>query len=358
MSFITLKDLVVKYPGAKEATLKGLNLEIKQGEFIVLVGPSGCGKSTTLNTLAGLEEVHSGEIIIDGKNVNDEEPKDRGIAMVFQNYALYPHMNVYKNLSFGLKNMKLEKSLIEQRVTKVAEMLGITDQLKKLPKGLSGGQQQRVAVGRAIAREPDIFAFDEPLSNLDAKLRYQTREEIVQLHKDFKKTFIYVTHDQVEAMTMADRIVVLKDGEIQQFDRPLNIFYNPVNLFVAKFMGTPEINICHLKVENGFITNGKSLSIDIKNQHNLDNKKEVYFGIRPDDIEYSIKETKGYIKVNITAREILGNQTIINSDLDGVRVNVMIKTSDYVENMETLYIKISADRGYYFDVNTEKNINV
>ncbi|MGL5021544.1 MAG: ABC transporter ATP-binding protein [Mycoplasmatales bacterium] len=360
MSVIQFKDLCVQYPNNEHLTINKMNLDVKEGEFIVLVGPSGCGKSTTLKVLSGLEDVASGEILINGNVVNYLEPKDRDIAMVFQNYALYPHFTVEKNISFGLRNLKVPKDEIKTRVDEVADTLGITDQMSKQPKDLSGGQQQRVALGRAIVRNPLIYIFDEPLSNLDAKLRAKTRDDIVKMHRDLKKTFIYVTHDQVEAMTMADRIVVLHDGIIQQVDKPINIFYNPVNLFVAKFMGTPEINIFdvkvvggHFELANGYIFKSNSLC----NQNVLD-RKELIMGIRPDDIDYTFESTKECIKLYVFGREILGNQTILNCNAGEDEIDVVIKTSEYIENLENIYITVDPTKLYLFDKESEKNINV
>ena len=241
MAEVVLKD-VTKVFDREVVAVDHLNLKVEHGEFVVLVGPSGCGKSTTLRMIAGLEEVTEGEIYIDGRLVNDLPPKDRDVAMVFQNYALYPHMTVYQNMAFGLKMRKYPKSEIEQRVKEAAEILGITHLLDRKPKALSGGERQRVAVGRAIVRRPKVFLFDEPLSNLDAKLRVQMRTEISKLHSQLGATMIYVTHDQMEAMTMGDRIVVLKDGVVQQVDTPLNLYNRPANRFVAGFIGSPSMN--------------------------------------------------------------------------------------------------------------------
>ena len=267
------------------------NIEVADKEFVVLVGPSGCGKSTTLRMIAGLEEITSGEIFIDGQLVNDVPPKDRDIAMVFQNYALYPHMTVYQNMAFGLKLRKYPKKEIESRVHEAAEILGIQELLERKPKALSGGQRQRVAVGRAIVRKPKVFLFDEPLSNLDAKLRVQMRAEISKLHSSLEATMIYVTHDQVEAMTMGDRIVVMKDGLIQQIDAPLNLYNHPTNQFVAGFIGSPSMNL----ISGSLVGNGSDITFDEGNmQISLQpvhcerlsefKGRPVTMGIRPEDI--------------------------------------------------------------------------
>src|SRR5574344_368341 len=254
MSRVTLKHIYKVYEGGVRA-VNDFDLEIKDKEFIVFVGPSGCGKSTTLRMIAGLENITAGQLYIDDACVNDVESKDRDIAMVFQNYALYPHMTVYQNMAFGLKLRKEDPKAIDERVKKAADILEISDLLSRKPKALSGGQRQRVALGRAIVREPKVFLLDEPLSNLDAKLRVQMRTEITKLHKRLATTFIYVTHDQTEAMTMGDRIVVMKLGFIQQVDTPVNLYENPANLFVATFLGSPQMNIipCILKEKDGVL---------------------------------------------------------------------------------------------------------
>ena len=298
MAKVLLESVCKIYPGGIKA-VDNANLEIGDQEFVVLVGPSGCGKSTTLRMVAGLEEISSGNIFIDGKRVNDVPPKDRDIAMVFQNYALYPHMTVYKNMAFGLMLRKYPKAEIEQRVREAAQILGITDeQLERKPKALSGGQRQRVAVGRAIVRKPKAFLFDEPLSNLDAKMRVQMRAEISKLHDRLNSTMIYVTHDQVEAMTMGDRIVVMKDGLIQQVAEPLALYDNPKNMFVAGFIGSPPMNFFKGTIEQRpgalwFVeqatTNGpKGFSMRINDEmaKKLTGQvgKAVVFGSRPEDI--------------------------------------------------------------------------
>jgi multiple sugar transport system ATP-binding protein len=291
---VILENVSKIYPGGVKA-VDSANLEIQDREFVVLVGPSGCGKSTTLRMVAGLEEISSGTITIDGRVVNDVPPKDRDIAMVFQNYALYPHMTVYKNMAFGLMLRKYPKAEIDARVREAAQILGITDeQLERKPKALSGGQRQRVAVGRAIVRKPKAFLFDEPLSNLDAKMRVQMRAEISKLHNRLNSTMIYVTHDQVEAMTMGDRIVVMKDGLIQQVDEPIALYDNPKNMFVAGFIGSPPMNFFHGAIEQRsgglwFVEKaGKGFAIRVND--NMAGKltsyvgKPVVFGSRPEDI--------------------------------------------------------------------------
>ena len=291
MASVTLSQVRKTYPGDVEA-VKTLDLDIADGEFLVLVGPSGCGKSTTLRLIAGLEDATAGEIKIGEKRVNDVAPKDRDIAMVFQNYALYPHMTVYKNMAFGLTLRKYPKAEIKQRVGEAARILGIEDLLDRKPRALSGGQRQRVAVGRAIVRQPQVFLFDEPLSNLDAALRVQMRGELSRLHDRLKTTMIYVTHDQVEAMTLGDRIAVIKDGVLQQLDTPANVYKHPANAFVAGFIGSPPMNLVEMTVteQNG----GLALNAEGLRQLNVDERhlsllrprlnQRVLMGIRPEDL--------------------------------------------------------------------------
>src|SRR5713101_6321735 len=289
MAKVLLKDLNKHYDGTH--AVKDVNLEIHDHEFVVLVGPSGCGKTTTLRMVAGLEDITSGEISIDGKVVNDLAPMDRDIAMVFQNYALYPHMSVYDNMAFGLRMRKFEKPEIQKRVQEAAEILGIQDYLKRKPRQLSGGQRQRVALGRAIVRHPRVFLFDEPLSNLDAKLRVQMRVELKKLHERLGTTAIYVTHDQVEAMTLGDRVVVMRDGRVQQVGEPLELYNQPANKFVAGFIGSPAMNFATVRIasENGALW-ATSEGIRLKMPEALAQRlapssgKEVTLGIRPEDL--------------------------------------------------------------------------
>jgi len=291
MAKVVLKNVTKIFEEGKVVAVKDINLEVQDKEFVVLVGPSGCGKSTTLRLIAGLEEVTNGEIYIDDVLVNDVPPKDRDIAMVFQNYALYPHMSVYNNMAFGLKLRKFPKKEIDARVREAAEILGIQELLDRKPKALSGGQRQRVAVGRAIVRKPKVFLFDEPLSNLDAKLRVQMRAELSKLHHRLQATMIYVTHDQVEAMTMGDRIVVLKDGLIQQIADPLTLYDKPNNKFVAGFIGTPPMNFIEgalVKKKNGVYFGEGNFEVRLADKMAEGAKeyigKEITFGIRPEDI--------------------------------------------------------------------------
>ena len=354
MSGLLLKGINKVYPSGVQAVFD-FHLDIRDKEFIVLVGPSGCGKSTTLRMIAGLEEISSGELYIDGKLVNDVVPKDRDIAMVFQNYALYPHMTVYDNMAFGLKLRKVPKEIIDQKVKAAAEILGITDYLSRKPKALSGGQRQRVALGRTIVREPKVFLLDEPLSNLDAKLRASMRTEISKLHARLATTFIYVTHDQVEAMTMGTRIVVIKDGFMQQVDTPQNLYDYPVNLFVAGFIGTPQMNFFRestLTSEKGKVyvnfTGGnkillpKSVAARIKNINEyLDTGKAITLGVRPEDIHqdqmFIASSPDTVIKARIEVIEKLGAETQVYCELDYEG-----KESSVIDNSTQMIAKISS----------------
>lgn len=358
MSGLLLKGINKVYPSGVQAVFN-FCLDIRDKEFIVLVGPSGCGKSTTLRMIAGLEEISSGELYIDGKLVNDVVPKDRDIAMVFQNYALYPHMSVYDNMAFGLKLRKVPKEIIDQKVKAAAEILGITDYLSRKPKALSGGQRQRVALGRTIVREPKVFLLDEPLSNLDAKLRASMRTEISKLHARLATTFIYVTHDQIEAMTMGTRIVVMKDGFMQQVDTPQNLYDYPINLFVAGFIGTPQMNFFKgaklvsegkgkaRKVYVSFIGNNKillpgSVVARIKNiDEYLDTDKEITLGVRPEDIHqdqaFINTSPDTVVKARIEVIEKLGAETQIYCELDHES-----KESSVIDNSTQMIAKISS----------------
>ena len=354
MSGLLLKGINKVYPSGVQAVFD-FCLDIRDKEFIVLVGPSGCGKSTTLRMIAGLEEISSGELYIDGKLVNDVVPKDRDIAMVFQNYALYPHMSVYDNMAFGLKLRKVPKEIIDQKVKAAAEILGITDYLSRKPKALSGGQRQRVALGRTIVREPKVFLLDEPLSNLDAKLRASMRTEISKLHARLATTFNYVTHDQIEAMTMGTRIVVMKDGFMQQVDTPQNLYDYPINLFVASFIGTPQMNFFKEstltskrgKVYVEFIGGNKillpkSVAARIKNINEyLDTGKKVTLGVRPEDIHqdqmFISNSPETVVKARIEVIEKLGAETQIYCELDHEG-----KESSVIDNSTQMIAKISS----------------
>ncbi|HEV8682150.1 MAG TPA: sn-glycerol-3-phosphate ABC transporter ATP-binding protein UgpC [Actinomycetota bacterium] len=325
MAEITLEDVTKVYPDGTQA-VSDLALDIKDGEFVVFVGPSGCGKTTALRMVAGLEDITSGKVMIGGRVVNDVPPKDRDIAMVFQNYALYPHMTVYDNLAFGLKLRRLKKEVIDQRVKEAARILGLTEMLKKKPRNLSGGQRQRVAMGRAIVREPQAFLMDEPLSNLDAKLRVQMRSEISRIQRDLKVTTIYVTHDQTEAMTMGDRVAVIRKGELQQAEPPQDLYDHPVNLFVAGFIGSPAMNMVEASVSRGdgavFVEfAGNRLRVDdelLKERPGLKRfeGRNVVLGIRPEDIEDASLVSEApkdrRIPATVDLREALGSEVLIH----------------------------------------------
>jgi len=348
MSEIIIKNLNKSFGNNK--VINDFNIKITDGEFIVLVGPSGCGKSTLLRMISGLETVDEGEIFLDNKLINNLIPSKRGIAMVFQSYALYPHMNVYENMSFGLKMEKIPKSEINQKVNHAATTLQIEDLLERKPKQLSGGQRQRVAIGRAISRSPKVFLFDEPLSNLDAALRSEMRVEIYKLHKKMNSNIIYVTHDQVEAMTLADRIVVLNKGNIEQYGTPNEIYSDPNNIFVAEFIGSPRMNI--LKIDKGKIKNGNTINIfnsDIQfNGYKFND--DIYLGIRPEHIKAdNSQDIKAKIKIDLI--ENLGFDKIIYSSVDGEEFR--IKTSSNIDKDHS-QISFSKENVYFFDSNKNR----
>ncbi len=362
MASISMKNMKKIYPGNVVA-VQEFNLEIEDKEFIILVGPSGCGKSTTLRMIAGLEDISEGELYIGDKKVNDVAPKDRDIAMVFQNYALYPHMTVFKNMAFGLTLRKMPKAEIKQKVEDAAKVLGIEHLLERKPKALSGGQRQRVALGRAMVRNPAVFLLDEPLSNLDAKLRNQMRTEISKLHRDLGTTFVYVTHDQTEAMTMGDRIVVMKDGYIQQIDTPQNLYNMPCNLFVAGFIGSPQMNFINgtvVKTESGFAADfGGNRIVLPESKHELLEPytgKEVIFGIRPEDISISREDGTG-IEMNIDLVELLGAEMYLHCELDNAKFTVRTPVAAECKAGSSLVFKINEEKLHVFDKETERIIS-
>lgn len=333
MSEVVLKNLKKVYDN-KVTAVHDVNLTIADKEFIVLVGPSGCGKSTTLRMVAGLEDISDGELYIDGKLCNDIAPKDRDIAMVFQNYALYPHMSVYDNMAFALNLKKTPKAEIDKKVREVAEILDITQYLERKPKALSGGQRQRVAIGRAMVRDPKVFLMDEPLSNLDAKLRNQMRAEIIKLRKRINTTFMYVTHDQTEAMTLGDRIVIMKDGFVNQIGAPQDLFNKPVNLFVAGFIGMPVMNFfdnCKLELKNGvYYANMKGVSFKLDDfqqkalKQNNQQPCDIICGVRPCHVTIG----EGDLKAKIEVSEMLGSEVNLHADCEGDEVVMVIPTVD------------------------------
>ena len=371
MASLSLKHIYKKYPGGVTA-VSDFNLEIKDKEFLILVGPSGCGKSTTLRMIAGLEEISEGELWIGDTLVNDVAPKDRDIAMVFQNYALYPHMTVFENMAFGLKLRKVPKEEIKRRVEEAARILDINHLLERRPKALSGGQKQRVALGRAIVRNPKVFLLDEPLSNLDAKLRASMRTELTKLHKKVETTFVYVTHDQVEAMTMATRIVVMKDGLIQQVDTPQNLYDYPVNLFVAGFIGTPQMNFITSKlVAEGndlyltFGSNKVKVPAEKANEPALKEYigQEVILGIRPeclhDDPAHVSAMPDSVIETTVEVTELMGAEIYLYVSTDGIDPqtpqNLIARVSPraVARTGDDIKLAIDVQRLHIFDKNTE-----
>ncbi len=367
MAKVVLKNVCKNFSGNIVA-VNNVNLEIKDKEFVVLVGPSGCGKSTTLRMVAGLEEISSGDIHIDDVLINSTPPKDRDIAMVFQNYALYPHMSVYRNMAFGLQLRKYPKSEIDSRVRQAAEILGITALLERKPKALSGGQRQRVAVGRAIVRRPKVFLFDEPLSNLDAKLRVQMRTEISKLHIRLQSTMIYVTHDQTEAMTMGDRIVVMKDGLIQQVNDPISLYENPANRFVAGFIGSPPMNFMEgviVKRENGAFY-FKEETFQVKVIEDMNERiapyegRKVIFGIRPEDIYDKLfvgdASPENTITATVEVIEPMGAETYLYLNTDKHPFIARVDAHEKVEVNQKLEVVFNMSKVHFFDRDTEKAI--
>ena len=367
MASLSLKNICKVYPNGFEA-VKNFNLEIADKEFIIFVGPSGCGKSTTLRMIAGLEDISSGELKIGDRVVNDVEPKDRDIAMVFQNYALYPHMTVYDNMAFGLKLRKVPKDEIDQMVKEAAKVLDLTQLLDRKPKALSGGQRQRVAMGRAIVRNPKVFLMDEPLSNLDAKLRVQMRIEIAKLHQRLGTTIIYVTHDQTEAMTLGTRIVVMKDGVIQQVDTPQNLYEKPQNLFVAGFMGSPQMNFLDAVVR----VNGNAVTLEVAGQSIplppakakklIDggyNGKTVTMGIRPEDVydsEMFIETAKCVFSSTIKVYELLGAEVFLYFDLGEFAMTARVDPRSNARPGDTVRFAFDVEKIHVFDKETEQVI--
>ncbi len=368
MGSLVFKNIYKIYPGDVVA-VEDFNLEIKDKEFIVLVGPSGCGKSTTLRMVAGLEDISKGELYIDDRLVNDVPPKDRDIAMVFQNYALYPHMTVYDNMAFGLKLRKMPKAEIDKKVKDAAKSLGIEELLDRKPKALSGGQRQRVALGRAIVRNPKVFLMDEPLSNLDAKLRVQTRTEIIKLHNELETTFIYVTHDQTEAMTMGDRIVVMKDGIIQQAATPQELYNNPINLFVAGFIGSPQMNFIDVKIEGNvndckLVFGSTKISLPTGKAKKLKDKgylgQVVTMGIRPEDIHDELvfleASKDSIVEAKVDVVEMMGSETYLYLIIEGMRAIARVDSRSKAQIGDKIKLAFDKNKIYLFDKETEEAI--
>lgn len=364
MAELKLKNIKKTYEKGP-TVVDDFNLEIHDGEFIVLVGPSGCGKSTTLRMIAGLEEITGGELYINDSLVNDVEPKNRDIAMVFQNYALYPHMSVYDNMAFGLKLRKTPKAEIKERVEHAAEILGLTDYLDRKPKALSGGQRQRVALGRAIVREASVFLMDEPLSNLDAKLRVQMRAEITKLHKRLKTTTVYVTHDQTEALTMATRIVILDKGDIMQVGSPKEVYDFPENVFVAQFIGSPAMNVFDAEIRNGELVIGETtIKIPEFKRRMLLNEgydnKPIKFGIRPEDVReeavFVESELASAFNAEVKVSELLGSEIMLYSDLEGQEFISRVDARNELEPGDIVKFAFDMNKGHFFDNDTLKRI--
>jgi multiple sugar transport system ATP-binding protein len=363
MAQVVLKDINKLY-GPVHA-VKDVNLRIQDKEFVVLVGPSGCGKTTTLRMIAGLEAISAGDISIDGKVVNDLAPMDRDIAMVFQNYALYPHMSVFDNMAFGLKMRKFDRREIAKRVTEAADVLGIGDLLKRKPRQLSGGQRQRVALGRAIVRHPRVFLFDEPLSNLDAKLRVQMRVELKKLHQRLGTTAVYVTHDQVEAMTLGDRVVVMKDGLVQQVGEPLELYNRPANKFVAGFIGSPAMNFATVTMVNGnrgLTAKNSGLEIEVPAPHAERLRphagRQLTIGIRPEDLRIASSEDPAGLtfasKVEVV--EQLGSEVILDVRVGADTMVAAVDPSVRVKTEDSLSLAVNPGRLHFFDAQSEKAI--
>ncbi len=366
MASISLKNIYKIFEDGTTA-VNDFSLEIEDKEFIILVGPSGCGKSTTLRMIAGLESISKGEMKIGDRVVNSVAPKDRDIAMVFQSYALYPHMSVYKNMAFGLELRKLPKAEIDRRVREAAKILDIEHLLKRKPRALSGGQRQRVALGRAMVRSPSVFLLDEPLSNLDAKLRTTMRTEIKKLHKRLGTTFIYVTHDQTEAMTMGDRIVVMKDGIIQQADTPQNLYNKPFNMFVAGFIGSPQMNFLDAAVSVRekqiylvFADNEINVTdvFGMKSPLNGYDGKRIKVGIRPEDItndeDFVKKNADKTLTATIEVKEMMGSETYLYLDYSGEKI--VVRVSEAPQEDETILLAVKTEKIHLFDPNTTENI--
>jgi len=363
MAQMSLKNVTKVYPNGVQAVFD-FNLDVESGEFIVLVGPSGCGKSTTLRMVAGLEEISSGTLTMDGKVVNDVAPKDRDIAMVFQNYALYSHMTVYHNMAFSLVLRKENSDLIHERVMWAADILGLVPYLNRKPAQLSGGQRQRVAVGRAIVRKPEIFLLDEPLSNLDAKLRASMRRELKSLQNRLQATMIYVTHDQIEALTLADRIVIMKEGWIQQIGTPSQVFNDPANLFVASFMGTPAMNIFTVSIDpdGNVLLDGTRLPVNEADRASLKKAdcfgKETYLGIRPEHIRVSRRETEGGDFSSVAELyELLGSDALVHFPVEGHRVIAKIDDRSAISAHDPIQYVFDPEHLYFFEKETGRRIH-
>ena len=376
MTTLSLDKIYKKYPNATQYAVEDFNIDIKDKEFIVFVGPSGCGKSTTLRMVAGLEDITEGEFKIDGKIMNDVAPKDRDIAMVFQNYALYPHMTVFDNMAFGLKLRKFKKDEIKRRVEEAGTILGLSDLLDRKPADVSGGQRQRVAMGRAIVRDAKVFLMDEPLSNLDAKLRVSMRTEIAKIHRRIGATTIYVTHDQTEAMILADRIVIMSSspnsdktgtvGRVEQIGTPQELYNEPANKFVAGFIGSPAMNFFNVKVASGKLTNNEGLNMDLPEgkakllKEQGYEGKEVILGIRPEDIQASNLAQQAYpnqtIEAEVVVSELLGAETMLYLRAGSTEFVSRVEARDFRNPGEKITVALNLNKSHFFDAQTEHRI--
>lgn len=356
MSSIQLKNVIKRY--GQVEVVHGVDLDIEEGEFVVLLGPSGCGKTTTLRMVAGLEDVSDGELSIGGAVVNDVAPKNRGVAMVFQNYALYPHMTVRKNMEFALRPMKLDASEVERRIADTAEILGLGDLLERRPSQLSGGQRQRVAMGRAMVRTPDVFLFDEPLSNLDAKLRTQVRWEIGKLHKRLGTTVLYVTHDQVEAMTLADKIVIMRDGYIEQVGSPEEVFAHPRNTFVATFIGSPAMNMIPAVVDNDRLV-GDHVNLPLPERHKAKAAQgmKVQVGIRPTEVSLVDAGEPDAVEASVVVTEYLGNQALLDIRVGTQELIAEVPAAERPGEDARIHVRFNPDALHLFDSETGISIN-
>ena len=355
MAYLSLKNINKIYPNGYHA-VHNFNLDMERGEFIVFVGPSGCGKSTTLRMIAGLEDISNGEFLINGKRANEQGPRERGVAMVFQSYALYPQMSVYDNIAFGLELQGADDDYIDEKVRNTARILGLTDYLDRLPRALSGGQRQRVAIGRALIRKVGIFLMDEPLSNLDAKQRVTMRSEITQIHRETGATTIYVTHDQTEAMTMADRIVCMKDGYVQQVGTPRELYFDPVNVFVAGFIGEPPMNFIRATVKGGKISmGGKQLDLTPKLGKKISSYegKEIVFGFRPESIKLGEHKEAYIMPADVELTEMLGDNTNVYIKMQSDSAILKVDPHDTPEVDSKIVFSIPYENVYLFDGATE-----
>ena len=362
MSFIEFKNICKMYPGSDKNTVDNFNLNIEEKEFIAFVGPSGCGKSTTLRMIAGFEEITGGELYIDGKKVNEMAPRDRGISMVFQNYALYPHMTVEKNIGYGLKNMKMPADQIKKKVDWAIKILGLEEYRYRKPKNLSGGQRQRVALGRAIVKNSKVFLMDEPLSNLDAKLRVSMRTEISKLHRQIGATTIYVTHDQVEAMTMADRIVIMKDGVIQQVGKPMELYDHPVNQFVAGFIGSPQMNFFDVTVSGDTVrfSDGNTIILSEGMQKKLNGRQgAMVLGIRGEDIKVDAQNmelnSENRQHAVITDTEVMGNENNLYFSFGGTQAVARVSKYEISQIGDQIEFVLMPSKMHFFDKETGVN---